>query len=41
MMAMVKVLLKSHRYPPDKEKAAIDRILDQAELLADQWAFEV
>lgn len=41
MMAMVKVLLKSHRYPPDREKEAIDRVLDQAELLADQWAFEV
>lgn len=41
MMAMVKVLLKTHRYPPDKESAAIERIIEQAELLAEQWAFEV
>jgi len=41
MMAMIKVLLKSHRYPPDKEQEAIDRVITQAELLADNWAFEV
>lgn len=41
MMAMIKVLLKNHRYPPDKEKEAIDKVITQAELLADNWAFEV
>lgn len=41
MVAMIKVLLKSHRYPPDKAKEAIDRVVEQAELLADNWAFEV
>lgn len=41
MMAMIKVLLKNHRYPPDKEKEAIERVINQAELLADNWAFEV
>lgn len=38
MMAMIKVLLKKHRYPPDNEKAATDKIISQAELLADEWA---
>jgi type I restriction enzyme R subunit len=41
MMAMIKVLLKRHRYPPDNEKEATDKIIAQAELLADSWAFEV
>jgi type I restriction enzyme R subunit len=38
MMAMIKVSLKKHRYPPDNEKAATDKIITQAELLADEWA---
>jgi type I restriction enzyme R subunit len=41
MMAMIKVLLKRHRYPPDNEKEATEKIITQAELLADNWAFEV
>ena len=41
MMAMIKVLLKRHRYPPDNEKEATEKIINQAELLADNWAFEV
>jgi type I restriction enzyme R subunit len=40
MMAMIKVMLKKHRYPPDNEKEATDKIISQAELLADEWAFE-
>ena len=40
MMAMVKVLLKKHRYPPDGEAEATEKIINQAELLADSWAFE-
>ncbi len=38
MMAMIKVLLKRHRYPPDNEAEATQKIIDQAELLADKWA---
>jgi type I restriction enzyme R subunit len=41
MMAMIKVVLKKHRYPPNNEQAATDKIIAQAELLADTWAFEV
>lgn len=40
MMAMIKVLLKKHRYPPDNEVDATEKIITQAELLADSWAFE-
>jgi len=40
MLAMVKVLLAKHRYPPDKALEATEKIIAQAELLADTWAFE-
>ncbi|WP_293652752.1 type I restriction enzyme endonuclease domain-containing protein [Thiolapillus sp.] len=40
MIAMIKVLLARHRYPPDAQKEAVDRVVEQAELLADNWAFE-
>lgn len=38
MVAMVKVLLARHRYPPDKQPEAIQKVIAQAELLADAWA---
>ncbi|MGU2436560.1 DUF3387 domain-containing protein, partial [Pseudomonas aeruginosa] len=40
MLAMVKVLLAKHRYPPDKALEATEKVIAQAELLADAWAFE-
>jgi type I restriction enzyme R subunit len=40
MVAMVKVLLAKHKYPPDKQVEATDKVIAQAELLADTWAFE-
>lgn len=40
MVAMVKVLLAKHKYPPDKQIEATDKLIAQAELLADTWAFE-
>ncbi|MDE2367505.1 MAG: type I restriction endonuclease subunit R [Burkholderiales bacterium] len=40
MIAMVKVLLAKHKYPPDKQAEATDKVIAQAELLADTWAFE-
>ena len=40
MMVMVKVLLAKHKYPPDKQAGAIEKIIVQAELLADSWANE-
>jgi len=38
MLAMVKVLLAKYKYPPDKQADATERVLTQAELLADAWA---
>ena len=40
MMVMVKVLLAKHRYPPDRQAEATEKVIAQAELLADAWAFE-
>lgn len=40
MMAMVKVLLAKYKYPPDKQPAATEKLMAQAELLADTWALE-
>jgi type I restriction enzyme R subunit len=39
MIAMVKVLLAKHKYPPDAQAEATDKVIAQAELLADTWAF--
>lgn len=40
MIAMVKVLLAKHKYPPDRQAEATEKVIAQAELLADSWAFE-
>ena len=40
MLAMVKVLLVRYRYPPDKQPDATEKVMMQAELLADTWALE-
>ncbi|MEO6138967.1 MAG: type I restriction endonuclease subunit R [Luteimonas sp.] len=40
MVAMVKVLLAKYRYPPDKQPQATEKVITQAELLADTWAHE-
>lgn len=40
MVAMVKVLLAKYRYPPDKQPRATEKVITQAELLADTWAQE-
>ena len=38
LRTIVKRLLKQYGYPPDEQKMATDRILQQAALLADDWA---
>ena len=38
LRTVVRRLLKRYGYPPDERKMATDRILEQAELLADEWA---
>lgn len=40
MRMLIKVLLAKYRYPPDKRQDAIDKVLTQAEVLADDWGFE-
>ena len=37
---MIKALLKRYKYPPDEEKAAIDLVLQQTELLSEEWSRE-
>ena len=38
MRAMVKRILRKHGYPPDKQEKATLTVLEQAELLAKDWA---
>lgn len=40
MRVLVKVLLGKYRYPPDKQPQAIDKVIEQAELFADEWAID-
>ncbi len=37
LMVLVKRTLTKYGYPPDKQKKAIDTVLKQAELIADEW----
>ena len=40
LMVLVKRTLTKYGYPPDKQKKAIDTVLKQAELIADDWVAE-
>jgi type I restriction enzyme R subunit len=40
MRLLVKVLLTKYKYPPDKQPAAVEKVIEQAELYADQWSIE-
>jgi type I restriction enzyme R subunit len=40
MVGIVKRLLLIYKYPPDKQEDAANRVIEQAELLADTWALE-
>lgn len=40
MRVMVKRLLMMHRYPPDNQEEALERVINQAECLADDWGVE-
>jgi type I restriction enzyme R subunit len=37
---MIKALLKRYKYPPDQEIAAIELVLQQTELISEEWARE-
>jgi len=38
LRVMVKKVLKKHGYPPDKQERAAQTVLEQAELMAENWA---
>ena len=40
LRVMIKRLLKKHKYPPDKQEAAVETVLRQAEGLCADWATE-
>jgi type I restriction enzyme R subunit len=40
MRLLVKVLLTKYKYPPDKQHNAVEKVIEQAELYADQWSVE-
>ena len=37
---MIKTLLKQHQYPPDQEAAAVELVVQQTEIIAEEWARE-
>lgn len=37
LRVIVKRILRKHGYPPDKQEAATNTVLQQAELLSDLW----
>ncbi|MCX5946695.1 MAG: DUF3387 domain-containing protein, partial [Cyanobacteria bacterium] len=40
LRTMIKALLKRYKYPPDQEAAAIDLVLQQTEMISEEWSKE-
>lgn len=40
LRTMIKALLKCYKYPPDQEAAAVELVLEQTEMIAEEWARE-
>ncbi len=38
MRVIVKRILRQHGYPPDKQEKATQTVLEQAEVLSEEWA---
>jgi type I restriction enzyme R subunit len=38
LRTMVKALLRRYKYPPDQEAVAIDLVLQQTEMIAEEWS---
>ena len=38
MRNAVRRVLRKHGYPPDKEDRAVETVIEQAELLSEEWA---
>ena len=41
LRTMIKALLKRYKYPPDQEGNAIDLVLQQTEMISEEWSKEV
>ena len=39
LRVLVKRILRKHGYPPDKQEQATKTVLEQAEVLSEQWAY--
>ena len=39
LRVLVKRILRKHGYPPDKQEQATRTVLEQAEVLSEQWAY--
>ncbi len=37
---MIQVLLKRYKYPPDQEAVAVELVLQQTEMISEEWARE-
>jgi hypothetical protein len=35
---MIKALLKRYKYPPDQEVAAIELVIQQTEMISEEWS---
>jgi type I restriction enzyme R subunit len=40
LRTMIKGLLKRYKYPPDQEVAAIELVLQQTEMISEEWSRE-
>jgi type I restriction enzyme R subunit len=40
LRTMIKALLKRYKYPPDQEATAIDLVLQQTEMISEEWSRE-
>ena len=39
LRVLVKRILRKHGYPPDKQEQATRMVLEQAEVLSEEWAY--
>ena len=37
---MIRALLKRYKYPPDQAAAAIELVLQQTEIISEEWAMQ-
>jgi type I restriction enzyme R subunit len=37
MRNMIRIILRKYKYPPDKQAQALELVMQQAEVLSDEW----